>query len=171
MKHFVLAITGPAGSGKSTVSERVAKKLERCVNIDADSIKRMIVSGFHIDTDNPDGWFFDQWALVGDSIGLLAANFIGENYRVIINGHIDETAWAHIQKHVEITHKVLLLPEIGVVVSRDAGRQGNKALGEESVTRHHKFFSTESYFKSFIKLDTANQSIEETVDSIVTIIR
>mgnify|MGYP003591616781 FL=1 len=43
---FVLAITGPTGSGKSTVSEKLAKQIDRCVNIDADHIKHMIVSGF-----------------------------------------------------------------------------------------------------------------------------
>jgi adenylate kinase family enzyme len=47
MSHFVLAITGPAGAGKSTVGEKIAKSFRRCVNIDADHIKHMIVSGFH----------------------------------------------------------------------------------------------------------------------------
>ena len=47
--NFVLALTGPAGSGKSTIAEKLAKQIDRCVNIDADHIKHMIVSGFFKD--------------------------------------------------------------------------------------------------------------------------
>lgn len=119
---FVLAITGPTGSGKSTVAEKIAKKLDNCVNIDADHIKHMLVSGFYKDDTNPGGWSFNQWGLVGDSIGLLAANFQIEGYKVIINGYIDEPAWTNIQKQVTITHKVLLLPDVSTVTQRDAGR-------------------------------------------------
>ena len=42
MSNFVLAITGPAGSGKSTVATRLAKQIEKCVNIDADYVKHMV---------------------------------------------------------------------------------------------------------------------------------
>ncbi len=108
---FVIAITGPAGSGKTTVADKLAKQLDRCVNIDADHIKHMIVSGFFFEL-NPDGtkkWGFNQWELVGDSIGLLAHNFQESGYSIIINGYLDEPAWEHIAKHVHFTHKFLLL--------------------------------------------------------------
>ena len=59
---FVLALTGPAGSGKSTVAEKVAKLSDRCVNIDADHIKHMIIGGFYKD-DSAGGWGFNQWGL------------------------------------------------------------------------------------------------------------
>ena len=167
MRKFVLAITGPAGTGKSTIGEKAAKKLERCVNIDVDHIKHMIVSGFYKDDDNPAGWGFNQWGLVGNSIGLLAANFLGEGYSVIINGYIDEPGWTNIEKHSAINHKVLLLPQLKTIISRDSGRQNDKALGEASVKEHYKTFSTEGFYESFEKLDTTNQTIDETVDSIL----
>jgi hypothetical protein len=170
MKQFVLAITGPAGAGKTTVGEKVAKKLERCVNIDVDHIKHMIVGGFYKDDDNPAGWGFNQWGLVGDSIGILAANFLNEGYSIIINGYIDEPGWTNIEKRLTINHKVLLLPQLEKVISRDSERHNDKALGEASVREHYKTFSTESLYKSFEKIDTTNQTIDETADSILSVV-
>ena len=95
--NFVLALTGPAGSGKSTIAEKLAKQIDRCVNIDADHIKHMIVSGFFKDDKKAGGWSFSEWGLVGDSIGILVANFHKEDYRVVINGYIDEPAWTNIE--------------------------------------------------------------------------
>lgn len=166
MSSFVLALTGPTGAGKSTVGEEIAKSFDRCVNIDADHIKHMIVSGF-----NEDGTTFHEWELVGDSIGLLAHNFIDHGYDVVINGYIDEPAWTAIEKHAAITHKVLLLPEISVVKERDAGRSPDIQMGTDSVEEHHEYFSTDPFFKDFIALDTSNQSVDETVQQVLTIIK
>jgi hypothetical protein len=166
MSRFVLAITGPSGSGKSTIGEKLAKQLGQCVNIDADHVKHMIVSGFYRDKNNPAGWGFSQWGLVGDSIGLLAANFLSQNYDVIVNGYIDEPAWANIEKHISITHKILLLPELDTVKIRDASRNSEYVMGGESVTQHHNTFSKDNYYASFTKLDTTNHNIDETVKAI-----
>lgn len=167
---LVLAITGPTGSGKSTVAEKLAKQIDCCVNIDADHIKHMVVSGFYKDDANAGGWGFNQWGLVGDSIGLLAANFFKEGYKVIINGYIDEPAWTNIQKHITFTHKILLLPHIDTVTQRDAGRNEDVRMGQESVKEHHRHFSGDSFFEDFIKLDTTNHSVEETVSKVLEIV-
>lgn len=164
---FVLTITGPTGSGKSTVAEKIAKQVDRCVNIDADHIKHMIVSGFYKDDTNPGGWGFNQWDLVGDSIGLLAANFLKKGYKVVINGYIDEPAWTNIQKHVTITHKVLLLPNVDTVMQRDAGRKEDVRMGDKSVVQHHAHFSNDSLFNDYVKLDTTNHNEDETVSKIL----
>jgi predicted kinase len=166
---FVLVVTGPTGSGKSTVAEKTAKQINRCVNIDADHIKHMIVSGFYKD-DSAGGWGFNQWGLVGDSIGLLAANFLKEGYSVIINGYIDEPAWTNLQKHVAPTHKVLLLPHPDIVISRDAGRNEDVRMGNDAAKEHHYHFSNDSFFQDFIKLDSTNHTEDETVNEILKIV-
>ena len=169
MNHFVLAITGPAGSGKSTVAEKLAKQLDRCVNIDVDHVKHMVVSGFFVDKSNPEnpsGWRFSQWDLVGDSIGVLAANFAKNGYNVIINGYIDPPGWAKIDKQIHITKKVLLLPELSKVVERDAARPQDFVMGQQSVAKHHKAFSNDRFYDDFTKLDTTKHSIDETVEAI-----
>jgi predicted kinase len=168
-KKIVLAITGPSGAGKSTIAEKLAKQLERCVNIDADHIKHMVVSGFYKD-DSAGGWGFNQWGLVGDSIGLLARNFLDTGYRVIINGYLAGPAWANLQKHVSFTHKVLLLPHLDTVASRDAGRLEDVRMGAEAVGEHHAQFSTDEFFNDFTKIDTTDHTADETVAEILKLI-
>lgn len=170
---FVLALTGPAGAGKSTIAEKLAKRLDACVNIDADSIKHMIVSGFSYDRENagdPRGWNFNEWALVGESIGLLARNFLQHGFDVIINGYIDEPGWENIEKLATITHKMLLLPAVGTAIERDAGRIADVQQGAASIRRHHDHFSSDEFFKDFVKIDSTDLSVDETIRTILDIL-
>lgn len=167
---FVLAITGPTGAGKSTVAGMLAKRLDKCVNIDVDHIKHMIVSGFYKDENNAGGWSFSQWGLVGDSIGLLAKNFLNEGYSVIINGYIDEPAWTNIQKHIKLNKRVLLLPDVSTVEQRDSGRSDETKMGNDSVKEHHAHFSSNQFFDDFTKIDTTNHTPEDTISEIIKFI-
>lgn len=164
---MIFAITGPTGSGKSTIGEAIAKKFNKCVNIDADHIKHMIVSGFYKDESNAGGWSFSEWALVGESIGLLAKNFHAKGFDVVINGYIDEPAWEAIEKCVTINHKILLLPDIKTNTIRDSGRNADIQMGEPSIIQHHEHFRTMKAYEDFIVLDTSNDTIEETIDKIL----
>lgn len=170
MSNFVLTLTGPTGSGKSTVGEKIAKSFDRCVNIDTDHVKHMIVSGFYEDPSLPAGGDFTEWELTGESIGLLAANFLNKGYSVVINGAIHKSAWQRIEESVTITHKLLLMPELDENITRDNGRSEQDAMGTPAVVEHQKMFSTAEYYKDFQKLDTTNQSVDTTVQQILTII-
>lgn len=164
---MIIAITGPAGSGKSTIGEKLAKRLDKCVNIDADHVKHMVVSGFHKDDTNAGGWSFSEWGLVGESIGLLAKNFQDKGFDVVINGYIDEPAWSEIEKQVELTYKFLLLPELEEVKNRDKHRTGDLAMGDVVVAEHHDHFSTSDTYSDFIKIDSTNHAVDETAGMII----
>lgn len=163
MSNFVLAITGPAGSGKSTVATRLAKQIEKCVNIDADYVKHMVANPFIYD-DSSEG--ISQWELLGDNIGLIAKNFNRSCYNVIINGYINEPAWRKILEHIELTHKVLLLPELEEVIKRDSLRQESDVMGEDAIRVHHDYFSKSHFFDDFTNIDSTVHTDEETADDI-----
>lgn len=164
---FILAITGPAGAGKSTTAKKVARIVERCVNIDVDHMKAFIVNGF-IYNDTPDG--IAQWQLLGDNIGIVAKNFADNGYNVVINGYLDESAWKNIEKYVTFTHKILLLPHISANLNRDIERAGDLVMGEETVSRHQEYFASNQFYGDYQKLDTTNHTVDETVQSILDIL-
>lgn len=173
-KKIALAITGPTGAGKSTLTEKLAKQLERCVNIDADHIKHMLAGGFYYDRaapENPKSRGFSEWELVGESIGLLARNFQENDYDVIINGYLDKPAWLEIQKYLNFTYKVLLLPSFQAVVTRDKLRHADYGMGETTVAEHHAHFSGDNFFKDFIKIDSTDLSVEQTLDEIKKVLK
>ena len=168
---FVLALTGPSGSGKTTIGEKLAKKLDKCVNIDADHIKHMIPSGFYKDDKNPGGWSFSEWELAGESVGLLVDNFLQKGYSVIINGYIDPPVWKEITKKVELTHKILLKPNVIENYVRDSKRTEEIRMGQAAIDRHHAHFTLEDFYKDFTKLDTSNHSVEESVNAVIGIMK
>ncbi len=162
-KQLILAITGSAGAGKSTVAGKLAKQIHNCVNIDVDHVKHFIVNGF-IYGSEPSG--VKQWALLGKNIGQVAANFKNEGYNVIINGFLYEPAWNELNRFATFTHKVILLPSIEALHIRDSMRSEDKVLGKEKVKDHFDYFSINSFYNDFTKLDTTTQTADETTEII-----
>ena len=165
-KNFVLSITGPTGSGKSTVGKLVAKSFSRCVNIDTDHVKHMIVSGFFDDASLPAGGDFTEWELCGESIGLLAASFVNKGFNVVINGTMHHTAWPKISEFVTITKKIILITDIEENIKKDTGRIPQDIMGYRAVVEHREMFSASEFYKDWQTLNTTHQSITETVLAI-----
>jgi len=165
---MIIAITGPAGSGKTTVAEKLAKELKKIVNIDADHIKHMNPGAFAkvTDKDGNEDWPYSAWGLVGENIAILAENFMSHGYDVIINGWLEVEAWKEIEKRIKLDHKLLLLPDEDTNILRDDGRTDEVKMGELAVKRGRKYFDSEPYYSDFIKLDTSSETIEQTVTRI-----
>lgn len=166
-KPILIAITGPTGAGKSTTAQLLARQIDNCVNIDVDLVKHFIVSGFRY--EEPHG--LDQWVLLGKNLGMVAANFQGQNYNVIINGYLREQAWTELEKYITFTHSFLLLPALDAVQKRNGGRKPEAQMDEDSVLQHYDFFSNHTYYTHFARIDSSNQTADETVAVIKSMIQ
>ncbi len=163
----IIAITGPTGSGKSTVAKALCKKFDKCVRLDIDRVKHLVESGFVYD-DSEDGKA--QWVLLTKNIIDLCNNFFNAGYNIIIEGYIDleSPGWPGIFSELGVPYRFLLLPSVDVVKSRDKMRQPDFQMGDRSVMKHHEYFSENPNAEKldFFIVDSSEESIDQTVEKI-----
>jgi broad-specificity NMP kinase len=161
----IIAITGPTGSGKSTVAKLLCKKFDKCVRLDIDRVKHFVESGFVYD-DTPEGK--KQWALCVKNVIDLSKNFVNEGYNVIIEGYIDRESpgWPEVSVELPVDKAFLLLPNLAEIKKRNKSRDPKIFMEDIDVERHYEYFSQEKE-DNFIVLDTSNQTPEETVKIIL----
>ena len=63
------------------------------------------------------------------------------------------------------------MPELETIITRDAGRTAEVKMGEDTVRTHYEYFSISDYFNEFAKLDTAKQTVDETVKDILQLLK
>jgi uridine kinase len=164
----IIAITGPTGSGKTSVSLALAKKLEKCVFIEVDHIKHMIISGFYkeIEKDNKEKWLYSEWKLLGETIGIICNNFVNKGFNVVVGGYLHNEAWEELEKQINIDYKFMLSPSKETIKIRDVERDSKYYMGEEAIQEHIDYIENNELFKDFFTINSSEQTVDETVDYI-----
>ena len=164
----IIAITGPTGSGKTSVSLALAKKLDRCVFIEVDHIKHMIISGFYkeIDENNKEKWLYSEWKLLGETIGVISNNFVNKGFNVVVGGYLHNEGWEELEKQTNIDYKFILIPSKETIKIRDVERDSKYYMGEEAIQEHIDYIENNELFKDFTAIDSSEQTVDETVDYI-----
>lgn len=168
MEHKIYLITGVMASGKSTVAELLASKLERGVHLRGDVFRRMIVSGREEMSSEPSEEAVRQlhlrYRLAADAAKVyydhgfsvvLQDNYYGEELVRILNLLQDYPV-----------ETVVLCPGVEVVKQREETR------GKVGYTG----FTVESLYEGFLKdtpriglwLDTSDWTPEQTVNEILS---
>lgn len=161
----IYIITGPAGVGKSTISEIIAKDSKKNALIEGDTIYHLVSGGYvcpwlennHLDV------FWEN------SIDIMS-NFLLRDYDVVFNYIVLKKDIIKLTEklkslNINVTIKfIVLLVNEDTIVARDIQRPLDCQMGQRSIILLNEFLN-ENYAKENI-LDTTNLSIQETVNQI-----
>ena len=165
-KAFICFITGPAGSGKSSVSKALANKFERSAYIEVDNLRAMIKGGY------VKPWPYNeevelQASLIVKNACDMANNFTEKGFNVFIEG----TAGRKMLEQYSSFFKdknfkaFLLLPSVDSLLKRFDDRGVNEELRKRTVDLHKQFSEKKDELNCQI-INSSNQTLEETVDEI-----
>src|SRR5574344_2501974 len=159
-KLFV--ITGPAGVGKSTISKKIAEKLDKSVLIEGDDIYNFFVGG----RIRP--WYKDApLDLFWNNCYFLINSYLENGYDVVFNYIINPDKFKEIKekfKGYKIIFKVLLVDE-KTIVERDKERPLDCQMGERALVLLKEF--TDAHYDQKYILDTSKLTIADTVERII----
>ncbi len=156
-------ITGPAGVGKSTISNAVAEKLSKSVLIEGDDIYHQVVGGYVAPWK--DGNHLEIfWKVSGD----ILKDYLEAGYDVIFNYIIDEEDLEIFKKEIcgfAIKFIVLMIDE-KTLLERDAQRPEDCQMKERCVVLLNSF-KKKNFEEKYI-IDTGKSSVEESAEEIIS---
>lgn len=167
MKQTIYLITGLMASGKSTVAQILAGRLEKSVHLRGDVFRKMIVSGREDMRANPPQEALDQLYLRYQLTADSAKNYYDHGFSVIIQDNYYGPALEHMLAMLEgyPVRTVVLCPDCETIRRREASRAKKGYTG----------FDVEPLYASFMEetphiglwLDTSSMTPEETVRRIL----
>jgi guanylate kinase len=168
MNTFVTLITGPAGSGKSSVSKALANKFERSAVIEVDTLRGMIKGGYA----RP--WPYNEEVEVQLSLSAknacdMATNFLEKGFNVFV----DDVVGAKLLEQYSAFFKdknfkaFLLLPSLESLLKRFDDRGNDTELRARTIELHKRFSEKQDKLNWQV-IHSSDQTLEETVDEIYT---
>ena len=159
-------ITGPAGVGKSTISNKLAKKCTKSAIIEGDEIYHQVVGGY------VPAWKSGNHLEIFWKICIkIIETYLIEDFDIVFNYIITPKDLELIKnKFSNFNIKfVVLLADESTLLSRDSNRPENCQMKERCVVLLNNF-RNRNYNQNNI-LDTTNLSVDETVKLIENEIR
>ena len=160
-KKKLTIITGPAGVGKSTISNILAEQSKKSALIEGDDIYHLVKGGY-ISAWNDNNHLEVFW----QNVISLIENFLNKDYEVIFNYIVNKDNIKMLKerfKDVEIKYVVLLTDE-KTIIERDKSRPLENQMHERVIILLNSF-KNQNINDKYI-LDTSNLSINDTVKEI-----
>lgn len=170
----VILVTGIQASGKSTVAQELAERMERSVHLRGDIFRRMVVSGrAEMGSDSPSAEAVRQLRLRYSLTANVADMYASAGFDVVVQ---DIVIGSHLSRMVSEIHTrplyvVVLAPSASAVAARDASRQASRGkvaykAGHMTVAELDEQFRRETP-RIGLWLDTSAQTADETVTEIL----
>lgn len=143
MQPGIYIITGVMASGKSTVAELLARRMQRCVHLRGDVFRKMIASGRADMSEHPDACALQQLDLRYRITAGVARMYFDGGFSVVMQDNYYGDKLPYI---VELLGGyplcvVVLCPDKQTVALREAGREKRGYTG----------FSVESLYDAFMR--------------------
>lgn len=160
---MIYLITGPAGVGKSTISNKIAEKLERSVLIEGDDIYNLVVGGYVSPWKQG-----NQLELFWKNCKSLILNALQDNYDIVFNYILDKKQITDIKntfgKQTKIKFVCLMVDE-KTILQRDKLRPEDCQMGERCIVLLNSL-KKNNFNKNNI-FDTSNLTVDETYKEIM----
>lgn len=163
----IIIITGPPGSGKSTISKKLAERVDKGVAINIDDIRKMVKAGYALpwlETSESR----DQRNLATKNICDIANNSIDMGFDVFIDDIILNKKLIDNYKK-SLHNKInffLLLPSKETLFKRLKDRREDDVMFDRANKLHKSFSSIKNKFDWTI-IDNSSLTIEETLNKIL----
>lgn len=159
----VYIITGPPGSGKSTLSSYLASRFDLGIHIHCDDIYNMVRGGYKFPWDDADGFLMNT---MFDATVELQKVYTAKKFHCVIDYVFDLDQLQGLLKVIEApVSLIVLLPDCDTNISRDHSRE--HSIGGDRVKFYNDYFNQiSSTLKDFI-IDNSEMSIEEASKKII----
>lgn len=165
----IIIITGPCGSGKSTIANQLAKSSEHplTIHLHTDDFYNYIRNGYIEPWKEESA---SQNEVVIRAIVAYATVFYKQGYEVYVDGIIGPwflDAWLEIVKEEIEVNYIVLRPNLETTITRVVGREKNKKhpLSSELIKSMWNSFASLGKYENNV-VDNSNQTIEESASDI-----
>ena len=154
-------ITGPAGVGKSTISQILAKKSKKSALIEGDDIYHQVVGGY-AQAWKPENHLKTFWKICINTIKIYLEDGFDVVFNYIVTPQNVDLIKSSIQNYN--IRFVILLTDESTLLARDKQRPIDCQMNERCITLLNAFKNRNYNLKNI--LDTSNLSIDETINII-----
>lgn len=163
----VIIITGVMASGKSTVAQLLAERLEKAVHLRGDIFRKMIVSGQEYFLPNPSAEALRQLKLRYQISASVADMYVKEGFSVVLQ---DVIVGPMLKEFMEMIQNkqvflVVLAPDEKTITAREKAR-GKTGYGVWRVAELNHILQNDTP-KIGMWLDNSVLTPEETVEEIL----
>ena len=154
-------ITGPAGVGKSTISQILAKRSKKSALIEGDDIYHQVVGGY-AQAWKPENHLKTFWKICINTIKIYLEDGFDVVFNCIVTPQNVDLIKSSIQNYN--IRFVILLTDESTLLSRDKQSPIDCQMNERCLTLLNNFKNRNYNSKNI--LDTSNLSIDETINII-----